>query len=235
MSSTSRSAQQLTLLRLGLWAGIIGPILFVLVFTIDGALTPGYSAINNAVSDLEFGATGWIQRVNFLVLGLLLILFALAFFQSIRPLLASPWRQISASLLILSGAGFLLASLFLPAARGESQHAVHAILHTVAFSLVFIPLGVACLLIGAQLVRMRGWRGFGVYSLVTGLLTLIAPLGNLFSLLAPGPQTPISNPGAEFSGGGVINRVGIVIAFAWLVILAVRLLRLQGNPTNLRP
>ncbi len=238
MSSTTGRAQQPTFLRLGLWAGIIGPLLFALVFTIAGALTPGYSAINNAVSDLEFGATGWIQRVNFLVLGLLLILFALAFFQRIRPVLAAPWRQISAGLLVLSGAGYLLASLFLPAARGESQRAVHAILHTVAFSLVFIPLGVACLLIGAQLVRTNGWhnwRGFGVYSLVTGLITLFAPLGNLFSLVAPGPQTPISNPGAEFSGGGLINRVGILIAFAWLVILAARLFRLQENPTKLRP
>jgi hypothetical protein len=121
MSSPTGSAQQRAFLRLGLWAGVIGPILFVLVFTIDGALTPGYSAINNAVSDLEFGATGWIQRVNFLALGLLLIVFALAFFQSIRPMLASPWRQISAGLLVLSGAGFLLASLVLPAARGESS------------------------------------------------------------------------------------------------------------------
>jgi hypothetical membrane protein len=221
VATTSR--QQLVL-RLGLWAGIVGPILFVLTFTIDGALTPGYSAINNAVSDLEFGANGWIQRMNFLLLGLLLMLFVVAFLQPIRPVLPPGWRRVSAALLVLAGVGFVIASLFLPAARGESPRAVHAILHTVAFTLVFLPLGVAGLLIGTPLLKTRGWRGLGWYSLVTGLLTLIPPLGNLFSFFAPAPQTPISNPGTEFSGGGLINRVGIVIAFAWIVILAIRLL-----------
>ena len=234
MPSAPGGVRQKLILRLSLWAGIVGPILFVLTFTIDGALTPGYSAINNAVSDLEFGASGWIQRTNFLLLGLLLMPFALAFLQTIRPVLPLGWRQVSAALLVLSGVGFITASLFLPAARGESQRAVHAILHTVAFTLVFIPLGVACLLTGAQFLKTRGWRSLGWYSLVTGLLTLIAPLGNLISLFAPTPQTPISNPGAEFSGGGLINRVGIVIAFAWIVILAVRLLRTQETPASSR-
>ena len=234
MPSAPGGIRQKLILRLCLWAGIVGPILFVLVFTIDGALTPGYSAINNAVSDLEFGASGWIQRTNFLLLGLLLMPFALAFLQTIRSVLPLGWRQVSAALLVLSGVGFVMASLFLPAARGESQRTAHAILHTVAFTLVFIPWGVACLLIGAQLLKTRDWRSFGWYSLVTGLLTLIAPLGNLISLFASAPQTPISNPGTEFSGGGLINRAGIVIAFAWIVILAARLLRGRETPASSR-
>jgi hypothetical membrane protein len=227
--------RQQVILRRGLWAGIVGPLLFVLTFTFDGALTPGYSAINNAVSDLEFGAYGWIQRANFLLLGLLLIVFALAFLQAIRPVLPPGWRQLSAALLMCTSVGFLIASLFLPAARGESQRTVHAILHTVAFTLCFTSLGVACLLISVPFLNTHGWGGLGWYSLITGVVTLIPPLGNLFSLFASAPQTPISNPGAEFSGGGLINRVGIVIAFAWIVVLAVRLLRMQETPTSSRP
>lgn len=61
--------------RLLLWAGIIAPILFALVFLIDGFLKPGYSAYSEAISYLEVGSYGWIQRVNFLLIGLLLLAF----------------------------------------------------------------------------------------------------------------------------------------------------------------
>src|SRR6266481_3020368 len=59
--------------RLSIWAGIIGPILYTLVFTLDGAFRPGYSAINVAVSFLLLGSNGWIEIENYIVLGLLLI------------------------------------------------------------------------------------------------------------------------------------------------------------------
>src|SRR6266849_5242480 len=42
-------------LRLCIWAGIVGPVLYCLVFTIDGALRPGYSPIREAVSYLLLG------------------------------------------------------------------------------------------------------------------------------------------------------------------------------------
>ena len=48
-------------LRLCLWAGVVGPILFVLVFTIDGFLQPHYSAMSQAVSYLAVASNGWIQ------------------------------------------------------------------------------------------------------------------------------------------------------------------------------
>ncbi|HYL41844.1 MAG TPA: DUF998 domain-containing protein [Ktedonobacteraceae bacterium] len=75
-SSTVPGEQRKLALRLSLWAGIIGPLFFVLVFTIDGFLTPGYSAMRDVVSFLELGSNGWIQRLNFMLTGLLLILFA---------------------------------------------------------------------------------------------------------------------------------------------------------------
>jgi uncharacterized membrane protein len=72
----TRGTQRMAL-RLCLWAGIVGPILFVLVFTVDGALTPGYSAMRDVVSFLELGPAGWIQRLNFILTGLIPIIAAL--------------------------------------------------------------------------------------------------------------------------------------------------------------
>ena len=101
-------------LGLSLWTGVVGPILFVLVETIDGAITPGYSAMREAVSYLELGPGGWIQILNFLVTGLLLILFALGFFRWMRPLMASVSRAGAFALLTLTGVGLVMANLFLP-------------------------------------------------------------------------------------------------------------------------
>ena len=212
-------------LRLCLWAGIVGPIFFVLVFTIDGALTPGYSAMRDVISFLELGPTGWIQRLNFLLSGLLFILFALGFFRWMRPMIASIWRYVDTALLVLVGVGLIMASLFLPNPPGTPQTSVNAVLHTIAFTLVFLPLGIACLVIGGKFIRTAGWRIHGLYSLLTGLPPIFVSLGNLTSLFTPAaPETPFSASSPWPQVGGLINRAVVVIAFAWVVILASRML-----------
>src|SRR5438067_1578096 len=102
---TAPGVRQSLALRLCLWAGIVGPLLFVLVFTVDGALTPGYSAMREVVSFLELGPTGWIQRLNFLLTGLFFILFAFGFFHWMRPRSASGWLSVTIVLIALSGVG----------------------------------------------------------------------------------------------------------------------------------
>jgi hypothetical membrane protein len=57
------------------WAGMIGSALFVTVFTIEGWLRPGYDAVATFVSELSLGTRGWIQSGNFLVLGVLFLVF----------------------------------------------------------------------------------------------------------------------------------------------------------------
>src|SRR5258708_5139895 len=65
-------------------AGVIGSILFVLVFTIQGLLRPGYSPINQVVSDLGIGQDAWILTTDLVVFGLLSMLFAIGFYQAMR-------------------------------------------------------------------------------------------------------------------------------------------------------
>src|SRR5260221_11965295 len=67
-------------------AGVIGSILFVLVFTIQGLLRPGYSPINQVVSDLVIGQDAWILNTDLVVLGLLRRAFSIGFYQ---PFLSS--------------------------------------------------------------------------------------------------------------------------------------------------
>src|SRR6266516_1968181 len=95
-------------------AGVVGPILFVLVFTIDGWLSPGYSPLSQSVSSL--GTTGtyaWIQNTNFVVFGLLLMAFAVGFSRQMREVLSRQALRTSTLLLLLTGAGLVNDGFFM--------------------------------------------------------------------------------------------------------------------------
>lgn len=212
MASTSSNRTWSRLLRLCVWAGIIGPILYVLVFTLDGALRPGYSPYAEAVSYLLLGSRGWLEIMNFTCLGLLLIVFALGFLQW-SGVVHAFCRRVITALLVISGLGFIMAALFVPDPYGEIPHSIHGVLHNIAFTVVFFPLGLACILIGSQFSKIVGWRIHGWFSVVLGLLVSFIALA---SLIFPASSAP--------RWGGLFERVFIVIILAWLGILAIRIL-----------
>src|SRR5262249_40431714 len=100
-------------LRLLVLAGIVGPILFVLVFTIDGLLTPDYSPLSQSVSSLGAdGPNAWIQDSNFVVFGLLLIAFAVGFWKIMQEVLSREKLRASTLLLVLTGVGLVNDGFF---------------------------------------------------------------------------------------------------------------------------
>ena len=74
-----------------LWCGVAGPILFVVAFTVERAIRPNYDSARMFASLLSLGDQGWQQIANFLISGLLIVLFAFG----LRPLVqngpASRW------------------------------------------------------------------------------------------------------------------------------------------------
>src|SRR5207248_11124227 len=68
-----------------LGGGLIGAVLFVVVFLVEGATRPGYSAWRNFVSQLSLSDQGWEQVANFIVFGVLCVGFAVG----VRRALAS--------------------------------------------------------------------------------------------------------------------------------------------------
>jgi hypothetical membrane protein len=215
--------------RLAVWAGIVVPVGFIATFTLDGALTPGYSAMVEPISFLEVGPHGWIQILNFVVLGLATIALAVTYAASMRPVLPARCRRPMAGLLALCGAGYLTAALFPPAAFDQPQAGLSPALHTLGFEMVFFGVGLAAVTLGWSLVRTPGWRGDGIYSLITGIVLLVVPIGNLYAILAPAGQAVFSNPGQAPSLGGLFNRIVLVIAFAWYVVLAAQMRRIGDN------
>jgi hypothetical protein len=54
--------------------GMVAGPLFFLVFTVAGLVRPDYDPLRHPVSSLEFGPTGWVQALNFIVTGTLVTL-----------------------------------------------------------------------------------------------------------------------------------------------------------------
>src|SRR5579864_7245742 len=75
-SSGSLDWSDTRLTRLLLAGGVVGPALFIVVFLLEGATRPGYSAWRDYVSDLSLSNQGWKQIANFIVCGLLSAGFA---------------------------------------------------------------------------------------------------------------------------------------------------------------
>ncbi len=71
--------------RLLLAGGVVGPVLFIVVFLIEGATRPGYSAWRNYVSSLSLSGQGWEQIANFIVCGLLVFGFSFALRRALGP------------------------------------------------------------------------------------------------------------------------------------------------------
>src|SRR6266566_3265157 len=92
-----------------LLAGVIGPLVFIAAFLIEGITRPGYSAWRNFVSQLATGDGGWMQVVNFLVCGTLVAGFAIG----LRRALGSGRASIAAPILLgLFALALIVAGLF---------------------------------------------------------------------------------------------------------------------------
>jgi hypothetical membrane protein len=198
--------------------GVVGPVLFVAVFTIAGLLRPGYSAIREVVSDLGRGPNAWIQNANFVIFGFMLIVFSISFYQSMSSVIGKRWLWISLLLFILSGIGFVAAAFFpVPSPSDPSMiRASQGILHMICFLAAIVPPIVALFIVGWQLRRNQWWSRLGWYSLITGAAALLLVVLTFI----------FANPDSPLQIGGLVVRILVLVLFAWHVVTGWQLFRL---------
>jgi hypothetical protein len=61
--------------------GGIGALPFTGIYRVEGITRPGYDAWQQPISALSLGSGGWVQRVNFVVFGVLLVLSAAGWYR----------------------------------------------------------------------------------------------------------------------------------------------------------
>ena len=90
-------------------AGIVGPIFFTVLVVVQGFLRPEYSHVKMPISALAAWPTGWIQTIDFYVVGLLMMAFAVALRLGVQ---ATRRGGTGFALLLMSGLGLVLAAVF---------------------------------------------------------------------------------------------------------------------------
>jgi len=207
--------QQRRFLQFAAWAGVVSPILFILVFSLDGFLLPGYSTLSQMISWLALRPNGWVQDWNFVVFGLLLVFFALGFFLRMRLLLPQKWLWVSTILLLISGAAWANDGVFVSDAPDATGMTGHGMLHDIGFLVIFSLLVITFFIIGRQLLKVPAWRGYGWYATISGFVAL----GLFLFLIYTGIEAPQIL--------GLANRLLIIEAIAWYVVMGFRFLTLD--------
>ncbi len=121
---------------ISVYGGVIAPILFVLIFTIEGLFRENYSAMKNFISELSVGNRGWIQITNFLIFGFLFLIFSIWLLQEFRK----RGLSITGSILFLILAACYFFSGPFVTDTGTiftQQKSVHGIIHGVLGGIVF--------------------------------------------------------------------------------------------------
>jgi hypothetical membrane protein len=198
--------------------GILAPLLYVFTVVLGGILTPHYSHVSNAISELIKAGAPYKTLLDplFDLYNILIVLFAVGLYH-VRNALRS--YRAGAILLAATGVAGLLMTLFFPQdPRGTPltfAGQMHIALAGVesAFTIVLV------FLMGVAFRRDEHWSRFSTYSLVTGALIIIT-----------GVATAIATAqGSEILG--LLERCTIGLFLLWVFVVAVQLYRIVDHPS----
>ena len=194
-----------------LTGGVIGPVLFVVVFLVEGWTRPNYDPMTMFVSLLSLTDAGWQQIANFLVGGALIAGGAVGLRVVMRDGPGSRWGPI---LIGLAGVGLVVGGIFVTDAccgyppgtpAGMSKSASwHGAIHDVAALTVFGGLA------AAMFVMARRFVGEGSRWALYSRASAVGVLAFLFAAFVFKDMT------------GLLQRVSAILALGWVAQLMWR-------------
>lgn len=191
------------------WAGMIGSALFVTVFTLEGWLRPGYDPRSTFISELSIGPRGWVQILNFIILGTLLLVFTWGVADEFREGKASKAGPI---LLAIIGFSFLVSGPLVTdvAATPRDQMSLHGILHGIFGALVFSLSPISCFVFWRRFRQDLNWQPLKGWTLAAGIITTAAVI-----LLSASTKTQVI-PNVFTPWNGWIQRMVIIPYLSWI-------------------
>ena len=204
--------------RLTALAGITGPAIFVTVFTIEGVLRPGYNPLSTYVSALSLGPRGWIQIINFIVSGTLLLVFARGAAIEFKKEKASQAGPVQ---LAIIATGILLSGPFVmdPMGTPPAQASVHGLVHGILGGIVFLLMPISCIVFYRRMRTETGWQSFSKWTLVMGILLIATLTLFTFATKIPSLQVIFSN------WFGLLQRLVLIPFMFWVLTLGVTIYR----------
>jgi hypothetical membrane protein len=201
------------------WAGIIGPLLFTATFLVQGGFRrEEYNPLAEPVSALEAGPNGWIQRLNFVVFGLLTIAFAIGLNRGLRP---TRTGIIGPALLLVSGLGLLHAAIF-PLREDAVGVTYDPGLHFISGFSFFLSSGLGLFVVSRRLARDARWGGLATYTLIAGIVALVA--------FAIGGTLVVPDNAPLHDWLGLYQRlVLLAVIFPCRIVLSLKLLQVTSG------
>jgi len=209
----------MSLRRLGILCGILGPLLWLSLIGVAGAMRPEFSHITHYISELgERGSSTEVlmRYAGFGFTGFLYLCFGSALLATFRD---GWYSTLATGLIGLEGLGRIGAGVFacdLGCGGLSSSQQLHRLFATIGFSS-----GILATIAWGITFRRHGWpQGLIWYSVGTGVLAL------LFLLLMSWSRNPVNAP-------GLLEHLATGILSLWLLVFAARLMRIAERPLQL--
>jgi hypothetical membrane protein len=199
--------------------GVIAGPIYVVAVAAQAATRNGFDPTRHAASQLANGDLGWIQIATFLITGAMTVAAAVGIRRALGGGRSSAW---SSGLIGGFGAGLVAAGFFradpsdgfppgTPAGIGEPSW--HGMLHFAVAGTGFVCLVAACFVLASRFAR-NGESGWAWFSRATGGLFAVS----FFAL----------SSGAGGAAGILLFTAAVLLAWAWLSAVSVKLYRAVG-------
>jgi len=198
-------------------SGIVAPVVFTVLVIVQGVLQPAYSHVALPISALAAWPKGWIQDVNFFVLGFLMIAYAVGLHLGVRP---GRGGMIGPAILVLSGVGLEVAGAFPWRDVGGSY--VVPVGHVLGALMSFLGAGLGLIVMSRRMAGDPAWRGVASYALVTGVAIIVVFVA--FGRFVRPPGAPLH------AWAGIVQRLMVTLWLTCTVVLSHRLLRVARTP-----
>lgn len=197
----------------------IGPLIFVSSILIFGFLNPGYSHINQFISELGANKAPNNQLMNFLGIipfGLSIVLFSIG---SLLVVKKNVLGKIAFVILTLTGILFVIAGIFIcDEGCNFDNMTQESIIHNLSAFSAFILFIISAIILGMNSFTKKR-NNYYVYSLIVGILGMF-----LFYL--------ISEAGIYSEFRGLYQRLFLINFLIWLVVIGVYINKLTTTLYN---
>jgi hypothetical membrane protein len=198
--------------------GGLAPLPFIAVVILQAAVQPGYSHVAHPISALAAFPLGWIQNINFYVLGTFTIAYAIGVHFAVYP---TRRGVIGPTLLGLSGVGLILCGVF--PWRQENGVFFEPLGHAVAAITSFLGTSLGHMVISRRMLHDPAWTSLASYVLASGMVMLLLFFAVAYALEPGSPLAPWT---------GLLQRVLVVVWTACTSVVALRGWRMREGQTT---
>jgi hypothetical protein len=172
-----------SLTRVLLLCGAIAGPLFILTVLIQDYTRPGFDPRLQPLSLLSLGQWGWVQILNFVLAGVLNLLYAGGLWRRLHPGPAGTWGPL---LIGAYGLGLIAVGVFTtdpalgypPGVAAPAHPSWHGLVHALGGLFIFVVLA-AALAVFARLFLACSERGWAFYCLASAALVLASFFGGI--------------------------------------------------------